>query len=231
MPRAGRGSGGPERSMAWFARKKGYDRARTLAAARRASKRGAHAKAIALYQQVRDVEPDNADLLRRVAVERIRAGQREEAWRDCRQAGEDLVRRGFVAQAIGIYREYAGHFRDEPEVWLGLAELELERERRPDSVAVLVEGARHFRSRARRPDGLVLLRRARSIDPTHFEASFQLAGLMVRTGAARPAQRILEALAPHARTRRDRRRLRGRLFRLSPTPAAAWRWLAAVFGA
>lgn len=217
--------------MPLFGRTRGYDRARTLAQARRAARRGAHAKAIALYEQVRAVEPDNGDLLRRVAAERIRAGQRDEAWRDCQLAAQDLARRGFVAQAIGVYRDYARRFRDQAPVWLGLADLELERERSPDAVAALVEGARHFRSRAGRPDGLALLRRARSIDPTHFEASFQLAGLMIRQGAARPAQRILESLAPHARRRRDRRRLRGRLFRLSPTPAAAWRWLAAVLGA
>lgn len=217
--------------MPWFGRDRGYDRSRTLAQARRAARRGAHAKAIALYERVREVEPNNADLLRRVAVERIRAGQRDEAWRDCRQAAAGLASKGFVAQAIGVYRDYARRFRDAPAVWLGLADLEIERERSPDAVAVLVEGSRHFRSRARRTDGLALLRRARTIDPKHFEASFELAGLMIKSGAARPAQRILESLAPYARSRRDRRRLRGRLFRLSPTPAAAWRWLAALFGA
>jgi hypothetical protein len=74
------------------------------------------------------------------------------------------------------------------------------------------------------------MRRARQIDPNHFDAGFELAGLMVLEGAAGPARRLLESLAPHARTRRQRRRLRGRLFRLSPTPVAAWRWLAALLG-
>ncbi len=216
--------------MSWFGGDKGYDRARLLADARRAAKRGAHAKAIALYERVREVEPENTDLLRRVAGLRVRAGQREEAWRDGCLAAEDLAKRGFVAEAIGVHRSYAGRFPDQAPVWCSLSDLELERDRRPDAVSVLLEGSGHFRSRAKRPDALALLRRARRIEPTHFEANFSLAGVMARSGARQPARRILESLAPHARTRRDRRRLRGRLFRLSPTPAAAWRWLMAALG-
>jgi len=216
--------------LSWFGGQKGYDRARLLADARRAGKRGAHAKAIALYERVREVEPENADVLRRIAVQRIRAGQREEAWRDCGLAAEKLSKRGFVAEAIGVLRDFAAHFPKEVGVWLAISELELERDRRPDAVGVLVEGSRNFRSKARRADALSLLRRARGIDPNHFEASFCLAGLLARTGARQPARRMLESLAPFARTRRDRRRLRARLLRLSPTPAAAWRWLVAVFG-
>ena len=72
--------------MAWFGRDRGYDRTRILGAARRASGRGAHTKAIALYERVQEVEPRNADVLRRLSVVRARAGHREEAWRDCRAA-------------------------------------------------------------------------------------------------------------------------------------------------
>ena len=216
--------------MSWFGGDKGYDRARLLADARRAVKRGAHVKAIALYARVREVEPENTDLLRRVAGLRVRAGQREEAWRDGCLAAEDLAKRGFVAEAIGLHRGYAARFPDNAAVWCALSDLELERDRRPDAVSVLLEGSGHFRSRARREDALALLRRARRIDPNHFEANFRLAGLMARSGAKQPARRILESLVPHAKTRRDRRRLRGRLFRLAPSPAAAWRWLLAVFG-
>ena len=216
--------------MPWFGGNKSYDRVRILDDARRAVRRGAHAKAVVLYESVHAHEPDNTDLLRRLAIERARAGQRDEALRDCRSAASSLAKQGFVAQAIGSYRELAAHIPDEVTIWQALAELELERKRETDAVEVLVEGQQRFRSRRRRTDGIALLRRARQIDPTHFEANFQLAGLVARSGARRPALRILEALTPNARTRRQKRRLRGRLFRLSPTPAAAWRWLVALFG-
>jgi len=215
--------------MAWFGKERGYDRTRILADARSASKRGSFVKAIALYERVREVEPKNSDVLRRIGVLRARAGQREEAWRDCGAAAEGLSKRGFVDQAIGVYREFAGHLPDEPRVWHAIASAELERKRPPDAIGALLEGRRHFRGRRRRADALSLLRRARQIDASHFEANFELSALLIAEGARRPAQRILEALAPHARSRRDRRRLRARLFRLSPTPAAAWRWLASLF--
>lgn len=216
--------------MSWFRRGQSYDRNRILNDARRAAGRGATAKAIALYERVREVEPHNPDVLRRLAVQRARAGQRAEAWRDCRAAAEGLAKRGFVEKAIGIYREFATHLPDEISVWHALAELELARKRPPDAIDALLNGRRHFRSKRQRTEALSLLRRARQIDPTHFEANFELARLLIREGAPGPARRILEALVPHTRTRRERRRLRGRLFRLSPTPGAAWRWFAACFG-
>ncbi len=82
--------------MLWLAARtrKSYNRIRLLANARRAGARGNQIKAIALYERVRKAEPENTDLLRRLAGQRARAGQREEAWRDCRAAAGRLVERG-----------------------------------------------------------------------------------------------------------------------------------------
>jgi len=216
--------------VGWRPGSHSYDRERVLKQARRAAKRRSHAKAAALYARVRRAEPRNVNVLRRVAVHRIRAGLREEALRDCRVAGEALVRRGFVAQAIAVYREYTARFPREVDAWRALSDLEIERGRTPDAVHVLVEASRHFRARQRRSDGVDLLKRARGLDPTHFEAGYQLADLVWRSGEGREAARVLASLVLHTRSRRDRRRLRARLFRLAPTPAAASRWLRAALG-
>lgn len=213
--------------MAWLAADRGYDRSRILADARRAVARGKHLKAIALYERVRQVEPENTDLLRRLAGQRARAGQRDEAWRDCGETAARLVQGGFLEQAIGVYRDFAAHLPRETVVWEALADLELERDRKPDAVRVLLEGRSWFRSRGERQEALSLLRRARKIDPTHFEASFDLAGLLARCGAPAPARRILMDLERHVRGR-NLRRLRARMFRLSPGPATAWGWLSAL---
>ena len=103
--------------MSWLAGKKPYDRARILTEARRAAGKGKHVKAIALYGRVLEIEPENTDLLRRLAGQRVRAGQREEAWRDCRTAAERLIKAGFVEQAIGAYRDFATHLPDGTAVW------------------------------------------------------------------------------------------------------------------
>jgi tetratricopeptide (TPR) repeat protein len=213
--------------MAWLDGREGYDRARILADARRAIARGKHVKAVALYERVQQVEPENTDLLRRLAGQRARAGQREEARRDCREAVDRLVKGGFIEQAIGVYRDFVAHLPDESAAWEAIAELELERNRPADAVGVLLEGRRWFRSRSKRQEALSLLRRARKIDPTHFEANFDLAGLLARCGAPVPARRILQDLERHVGGR-NLRRLRGRLFWLSPGPRAAWRWLSAL---
>jgi thioredoxin-like negative regulator of GroEL len=204
-----------------------YDRESVLKKARRAAKRGSHAKAAALYARLRQAEPSNADILRRVAAHRTRAGLREEALRDCRVAARALARRGFVAHAISVYREYTTRFPHVEEAWRALSDLEIERGRTNDAVGVLVEAARHFEKRRRRSIGIDLLKRARGLDPTHFEAGYRLADLTWRSGHGREARRMLESLVPHVRSRRERRLLRARLFRLWPTPAAAWRWLRA----
>lgn len=214
--------------MAWFGENDTYDRVRILASARRAAGRGDHRKAVALYERVRELEPENADLLRRLAAQRARAGQREQGWRDCRDAARRLVQQGFVEQAIGVYRDFARFVPREVAVWEALAELEVLRQRRADAVGALLEGRRFFRSRSKRREALSLLRRARNIDPAHFEANFDLAGLLARSGARAPALRILRDLERHVRGR-DLRRLRGRVFRCSPGLHSGWRWLSAYF--
>jgi tetratricopeptide (TPR) repeat protein len=215
--------------MLWLAarRRKSYNRMRLLANARRAGARGNHIKAIALYERVQKAEPENTDLLRRLAGQRARAGQREEAWRDCRAAAGRLVERGFLEQAIGVYREFATHLPNETAVWKALSRLELERSREPDALGVLLEGRQFFRSATQRQEALSLLRLARKIDPRHFETNFDLAQVLGRSGASLPARRILMELELHVRGR-DLRRLRGRLFRLSPGLGPAWRWLSAL---
>jgi tetratricopeptide (TPR) repeat protein len=217
--------------MAWLLTKTVYDRDRVLKQARRAAKRGEHSKAAALYAELRRAEPDNMDFVRRAAMHRVRGSKPNEALHDCLVAAMKLARRGSIAEAIGILREFAKLHPQNVDVWKSIAALEIERERTPDAVGVLVEGSRHFRSHSRTQDGLALLTRARLMDPTHFEASFELADLTWRRGGgARVARRLLESLVPHARTRCHRRRLRARQFRLCPTPAAAWRWLGVLFG-
>ena len=215
--------------MAWLAARKEYDRARILKSARSAARRGRHQKAIALYERVHEVEPENVDVLRRLAAQRARAGQHEEAWRDCQLVAERLTKQGFVDQAIGVLRDFAHHLPREIGVWTSLARLQFDRDRKPDAIAALLEGRAVFKGRKDREQALMLLRTARKIDVTHFAANFALAGLLASAGNKPHAIRILQELEGHTQGR-ERRRLRGRLFRLSPGPRTAWRWVRSCFG-
>jgi tetratricopeptide (TPR) repeat protein len=212
--------------MGWFGRKI-YDRSRLLDQAQQATRRRRRRRAIAFYREILAVDPNDAHVHRKVAPLLARTKQSEDAWESYRRAAAALTRQGFVDQAIGIYREACTHMPRDHRVWQGLSELEVERGRPVDAVNTLVEGARNLRSRRTQQQALALLAQARKIQPGAFEPGFELANLLVRAGARDRALKLLHGLAPRARGS-QLRRLRRRLFLLSPTPANAWRWLTAV---
>jgi tetratricopeptide (TPR) repeat protein len=212
-----------------FSRRPHYDRLRILADAARAQRKGRRKKAIALYRQVLEFEPENPDLHRKLAPLLARTRRPAEAWASYRRAVEGLVRLGFVERAIGVYREAAGFLPREAEVWLGLAGLEAQRGRRTDAVQALLAGSRRLRSRRDRPGAIRLLARARALDPACFAAGFDLSGLLARSGQRGRSLALLDELAARA-AGRDLRRVRARQLRLAPGPRATWRWLAALAG-
>jgi len=213
--------------MAWFRRKRSYDRSRLLDRAMRAAGRRRHKSAVALYREILAADPNDLLVHRKIAPLLARTRQPAEAWESYRRAAEQLSKQGFVDQAIGVYREACVHLPREHRLWLALADLEVTRGRPVDAVNALIDGSRRLRSRRTRGDALTLLQRARKIQPAAFEPGYQLAGLLASIGARDRAKRILEELVARA-TGRQLRQLRWRLFSLSPTPAAAWRWLAAA---
>ena len=213
--------------MGWLRRNKPYDRSRLLKGAARARKKGKRQKAIALYRELLAVEPDNADLHRRIAPLLAETKQPAEAWASYRRAVDKLVSQGFVEQAVGVLREASVHLPREPEVWGALADLELQRRRLVDAHKVLLEGRRHFRSKRDRSHAILLLFRARKLAPRDFSTNYDLAGLLAKAGARGRARSLLEEIASWTRAG-QLRRVRARQFALSPTPAAAWGWLRAL---
>ncbi len=215
--------------MGWLTRERKYDRNRILRSAAQARQKRKPLKAIELYQQVLAKEPDNVELHRKVAPLLAETKQEQEAWSSYRKAAEGLVRQGFLEQAIGMFREASGYLPCTVDVWNTLADLELERSRPVDAHKALLEGRSHFRARKHRSEAILLLQRARKLEPRHFETNYDLAGLLARSGARARAQRLLEELSTWVGGR-QLRRVRRRQFGISPSPAAAWRWLRAVFG-
>ena len=216
--------------MPWLRRNRSYDRNRVLAEATRAVRKRRHGKALGFYQQILAHEPNNPDLHRRVAALLARTGRRNEAWSSYRRAGEALVRQGFLEQAIGVYREACDRLPRAPEVWMAVADLEVERGRPRDAIEALLSGRRRFRSRATRAHAMQLLRHARKIDGDDFDVTFDLAGLTARSGRRAQARRLLDEIAPRC-NRAQLRRLRGRQFAIAPGLRPAWLWLRALVGA
>ena len=205
--------------------KRRYDRARSLSRAATARRRGRVRAAIEHYREVLEHEPLNADIHRRVAPLLVSARQPDEAWESYRVAVASMVRAGFLDHAAGVLREAAGGIRKRA-VWEELSQVEAQRDRPADAHRALLDGSRRFRSRAQRADAVALLMAARRLDPVHFEANYQLARLLARSGAAPLAERVLDELAGHARGS-QLRRVRRRQLWLRPSPARLWRWIQA----
>jgi tetratricopeptide (TPR) repeat protein len=216
--------------MALLSRKKTrYDRYRIMQDAARARERGKSKKALSLYQRVLEFEPENAELHRKVAPLLAQTKQQSQARSSYLRAVSALVRDGFSEQATGLYREALHFMPRDVELWAALAELQLKRDQRADAIETLLQGRHRFRRRDDRPHAIRLLLRAQEIQPYHFKATFDLAGLLAKSpGGGRRAFDLLEGLA--ARTRGGLlRRVRGRQFRLAPGLRSAGHWLRAVF--
>jgi tetratricopeptide (TPR) repeat protein len=213
--------------MGWLTREKVYDRGRLLSEAARARQKGKRQKAIGLYRQVLAAEPENPDLHRRIAPLLAETRQAKEAWASYQRAAEGLAQKGFVEQAVGVLREASKQLKRVPELWLALADLEVERKRPIDAHQVLLEGRRHFRSRRDRQHAVLLLQKARKLQPRDVDTNLDLAVVLARSGARQRAQRLLDELTSFTRGR-ALRRVRARQLRLSPTPGAAWLWLRAL---
>jgi tetratricopeptide (TPR) repeat protein len=209
--------------------KKGYDRTRLLDQARRARKRGRLKKAVELYQQVLSAEPRNADLHRKVAPLLARTKKPDASLKSYRYAADELVRGGFVEQAIGVYREAVQNLPPQKELFIAISDLELERGRQPDAIGALLDGRKHFRRRRDRSEAILLLLRVRKIDRHHLGATLDLATLLARSGHRDHAIRLLDEQAVRRRGP-TLRRIRARHFRIAPGLATGWRWLRAVFG-
>lgn len=201
-----------------------YDRHRILEEAARARARNRRGKAILLYRWVLAVERSNPELHARLAPLLAETGQTFDAWQSFRATAQAALREGREDKAIAIYREAARYLPREIQVWQALARLLGKRGDGAEAVELLVEGSRCFRSHWQRPQAIALLRRARTIDPWHFETVFELATHLARADQAHEARLLLDGLAGRVSNERLRR-VRAAQFRLDRNPANAWRWL------
>lgn len=214
--------------MGLLSRKRRYDRKQLLRQAGAARGRGRLKKAVDLYQQVVAKEPRNAEVHRKLAPLLARTKKPDASLKSYRIAAEDLIKAGFVEQAIGVYREAVAQLPPRRELFLAISDLELGRGRQPDAIGALMEGRRRFRKRRDRSDAIVLLMRVRKLDRNHLEANLELALLFAKTGNRAHAFRLLDEQAAR-RCGPTLRRVRARQFRLAPGPITGFRWLRAVF--
>lgn len=211
----------------WFKRRKPYSRTEILETASKAQTRGKTNKAIAGYMSLLKTNPNDYAVHGKVAPLLAKEKRFGPAWSSFKAAGEGYLLGGFGDMALGIYIQATRCMPMEIETWKAVSKLQLNRGLKADSVNTLLNGHRHFRRRALRPAAVYMLRKAWKIIPWHFEVTFELARLLAKTGKKEEALRLLGDLERHE-GRSNLRRIRGAIFKISPTPGSAWLWLRAA---
>jgi tetratricopeptide (TPR) repeat protein len=218
--------------MALWSRKQSLDRGQILGRAARAARRGGQRhrrKALALYRQVLEAEPDNPDLLRKTALLLVKTKDPNNACKSYRRAIAVYSDNGFCDHAVGVCREALRYLPRAVPLWKDLATLEVERGRRVDAVEALLQGRRRFRGRRSRSEAMELLVAAHRIDPVNIAVTFDLAFQLARSGDRPRALALLDGLiAVHPS---DRRRIRARQFKIAPGMRTAWHWVRTLFSA
>lgn len=198
-----------------------------MARASKAIGRGKRKQAIAEYRRVLAQEPTNPVILAKLATLLAETRQLDEAGQKFRAAGKQYEGQGFPEKALAVYTQATQALPRSAELWETVSALYVERSRKADALSALLEGRTHFRRRKERPLAIRLLRGAVRIEPWHLEATLDLARLLAKSGGRAEADRLYQGLCQHKRGS-HLRRVRGAMFRRSPTPAALWRWLRAA---
>lgn len=206
--------------------KKEYKRGQVLEEAGKLRSKKKWKKAIKLYHEVLEHEGEDPDVEAKLASALAETKNLEEAWPRFRSAGRQYAKRGFVQKAEGVFKQAAVYLPQEIEVWQTLARINLGQSRRADAAKVLMDGREHFRKKKHREEAEQILRQVIEIEPHHFEASLDLAGLLAKKKLKGEATALLEDIVDQP-LEKQRRRVRKKLFWLRPNPATLWRYLMA----
>lgn len=213
----------------FFKSSKPYSRASILEAAATAQSRGRTNKAITGYLSVLEKDPKDLQVHAKVAPLLAKEKRFGEAWSSFKIAGEGYMLDGFADKALSTYTQATRCMPMEIETWKAVSKLQRDRGLKVDSVNTLLKGQSNFRRRKLRPAAVYMLRKAWKIIPWHFEVTFELARLLAKTDKKEEALKLLNGLAERE-GKKNLRRIRGAIFKISPGAGSAWRWLRTALG-
>jgi hypothetical protein len=150
------------------------------------------------YQQVLDVEPDNADLHVKVAPLLMQSGDERGAWESYTFAARAYLRVGYDQKALAVFRLAARHFPRSVTIWEDIATIHETRGRRRDAVNALFEGAAQFRSDTVIETGIRLMLRAFNLEPYQPDVTLRFAEMLVQSGRVPQARSMLSDLRKRA---------------------------------
>ena len=209
-----------------FWRRKPYDRAVTLEAAHKARAQGRIRKAIKGYAKVLEHDPEDWAVHAHMAPLLARRARWTESRASFTTAAEGFLAQGFADKAIAVWTLAAQTFPEDIDYRERIANELARRGRRADAVQSLLDGRAQLKARRQRPVAVLLLRQVLVLQPLHFEATLDLAKLLVKENSKNEAQKLLRDLRVHT-SGPNVRRLRAAQFRIAPSPRFAIDWLLA----
>jgi tetratricopeptide (TPR) repeat protein len=209
-----------------FWRRKPYDRTTTLESADQARGRGSIRKAISGYARILKHDPDDWPVHARIAPLLARRGRWKESRASFTASANGYLKAGFGDKAIAVWTVAAQNFPDDVEYPERIANELVCRGRKADAVKSLLDGRARLKARRQRPVAILLLRQALTLQPLHFEATLDLARLLVKEDGRKEGLKLLRDIRVHA-SGRNVRRLRAAQFWIEPSPRAAMDWLRA----
>jgi tetratricopeptide (TPR) repeat protein len=202
-------------------------RSEIIAEADQARARGRLKKAIAGYQKALELEPADPVVHGKLAPLLARAKQPEAALQSFQASAQGHLDKGFADKALAVYSQAADTFPLQISLWQQMAQLNLSKGRRADALKTLLRGRLRFRRKDERRGAITLLQEALALDPALFEVKLDLALQLALEKQRAEAMTLLNPMVLDARDRRQLRRLRWTMLRVSPSVGAWGRWLRA----
>jgi len=173
-------------------------RRRLFSHANRARAKGRVQRAVTLFRELLYEDPEDVDVILRLAPLLAREGEHFEAWSLYRQACKSLLASGRNEACLAAFREANRVLPYEFEGWRLTAELERKLGREREAFETLLEGRRQFRTRFVRAQAISLLRLAREIHAWDHAVVIDLAHLYLQNGQHAEALRLLDGALSHA---------------------------------
>ncbi len=210
--------------MFWRRKKTRVDQ---LGAAGTARAKGNKKKAIAIYMESLQDNPDDPEIHRKLAPLLAEKKQYNEAWKCFDTAAKAYIDKEHLDKCASMYTQAVRQIPHKCEAWEALADIKLKRGQKKEAFQALCDGRKHFKGRKQRIEAVRLLRKSWDMAPWNYNISFDLATQLLKIKKKDMAIRLLEGLADRTKGK-ELQAVRGKMFRNAPTFGSLWRWIRAL---
>ena len=151
---------------------------KVLDAAQKYIQKGSLDKALKEYEKVLESDPRDANVRLKVGDVQLRRGKSEEAIAAYLDVARQFTKDGFDAKAVALYKQITKIDEKRYDVYEPLAELYQRLGLLSEAMAALQTAAEVHQREGRKKDGLALLRKLASLDPSNTSSRLKIADML-----------------------------------------------------